>query len=188
LENGDAGKRKPILVGVGDAGLLLNGVGEIGEREALGFELMFGDAPGEGDRLEADSARAVDVFQREAHDVANFVIVKALYDGGDEDNFEPGFPDVLDALELLFPKRLAAGAAVDVVADAVELEVEGVEAGFLALLGECEVGEFEAIGGHLGVREAHLFGQAKRVEEARVDGGLAAGKLYDAAGDGTLVA
>ena len=38
------------------------------------------------------------------------------------------------------------------------------------------------------MREPHLFGEAKRVEEARIDGRLAAGKLYDAAGDGALVA
>ena len=100
----------------------------------------------------------------------------------------PALLDVLDALQLLFPQRFAARAAVDVVADAVELEVERVQAGFLALLGEFQVGEFDAVGGHLGVREAHLLGQAEGVEEARIDGGLAAGELHDAAGDGLLVA
>ena len=97
--------------------------------------------------------------------------------------------DVLDALELLFPQRLTASAPVDVVAHAVELEVEeGVQAGFLALLGECKVGEFETVSGHLGVREPHLFGEAQDVEEAWVYGGLAARKLENAAGGGALVA
>ena len=89
-ERRDAGEREPVLVRVGDAGLLLDGVGEIGEREALGLELMLGDAPGEGHRLEADSAGAVDVLQRQADDVADLVIVQALHDGRDEDDLEPG--------------------------------------------------------------------------------------------------
>ena len=89
-ERRDAGERKPVLVGVGDAGLLLDGVGEIGEREALGFELVLGDAAGEGHRLEADAAGAFDVLQREPDDVADLVIVQAFDDGGDEDDLEAG--------------------------------------------------------------------------------------------------
>ena len=96
--------------------------------------------------------------------------------------FRPAFLHVLDALQLLLPERFAARAAVDVVADAVELQVERVQTGFLALLGEFQVGELDAVGGHLGVREAHLLGQAQGVEEARIDGRLAAGELHDAAG------
>ena len=71
--------------------------------------------------------------------------------------FRPALLHVLDALQLLFPQRLAARAAIDVVADAVELQVQGVQAGLLALLGELQVGELDAVGGHLGVREAHLL-------------------------------
>src|ERR1039457_5181107 len=56
-EGRHAGERKPVLVGIGDFGLLLNGVGEIGEGEALGFQPMPGDAPGKGDRLEAEIGR-----------------------------------------------------------------------------------------------------------------------------------
>src|ERR1019366_2378116 len=146
-EGRHAGERKPVLVGIGDAGLLLDGVGEIGEREALGFEFMPGDAPGEGDRLEADAAGAFDVLQGEADNVADLVIVEAFDDRGDEDDLKAGLLDVLDALQFLLPQGLAAGAAVDIVADAVELQVEGVQAGFLALFGEFQVGEFQAVGG-----------------------------------------
>src|ERR1035441_9508554 len=98
-EGRHAGEREPILVRVGDAGLLLYGVGEIGEREALGLQFVFGDAPGEGNRLEADPAGAIDVLQRQADNVADLVIVEALYDGGDEDDLQAGLLDVLDALE-----------------------------------------------------------------------------------------
>ena len=40
-ERRDAGEREPVLVGIGDAGLLLDGVGEIGEREALGLQFVL---------------------------------------------------------------------------------------------------------------------------------------------------
>ncbi len=89
-ERRDAGEREPVLVRVGDAGLLLDGVGEIGEREALGFQLVPRDAAGEGHRLEADAAGAFDVLQRQADDVADLVIVQALHDGGNEDDLQPG--------------------------------------------------------------------------------------------------
>src|ERR1035441_891917 len=85
-ERRHAGEWEPVLVRVGDAGLLLNGVGKIGEREALGFQFMFGDAPGEGNRLEADPAGAIDVLQGQADNVADLVIVEAFDDGGDKDD------------------------------------------------------------------------------------------------------
>src|ERR1035438_5184447 len=187
-EGRHAGEREPVFVRVGYAGLLLNGVGEIGKREALGLQFMFGDAPGEGNWLKADAAGAIDVLQGHADNVADLVIVEAFDNGGDENDLEPGALDVLDALELFLPQRFAARATVDVVADAVELQVKGMQAGFLALLGECKIGEFQAVGGHLGVREAHLFGEAEGIQEARINGRLAAGKLHDATGDGALVA
>jgi hypothetical protein len=59
-----------------------------------------------------------------------------------------------------------------------------VQAGFFALLSECQVGKLEAVGGHLRMREPHLLGEAKRVEEAWIDGRFAAGKLYDAPATG----
>ena len=43
-ERRHAGEREPVLVGIGNARLLLHGVREIGEREALGFQFMPGDA------------------------------------------------------------------------------------------------------------------------------------------------
>ena len=95
--------------------------------------------------------------------------------------FRPALLTFSMRAQLLFPQRFAARAPVDVVADAVELEVERVQAGFLALLGEFQVGEFQAVGGRLHVREAHLLGHPQHVQKARVDGRLAAGELHDAA-------
>jgi hypothetical protein len=72
--------------------------------------------------------------------------------------------------------------------DAIELQVERVQAGFLGALGELQVGEFQAVGRHLRVRETHFLGQPQHVEKARVDGRFAAGKLHDAARHRLLVA
>ena len=44
-ERRHAGEREPVLIGIGDAGLLLHGVGEIGEREALGKQFVARDPP-----------------------------------------------------------------------------------------------------------------------------------------------
>ena len=74
----DAGEREPVLVGVGDAGLLLDGVGEVREREALGFQFVPGDTAGKGHGLEADAAGAFDVLEREPDDVADLVVVQPL--------------------------------------------------------------------------------------------------------------
>src|ERR1035438_2779166 len=80
----------------------------------------------------SEAAGAVDILERQPHDVADLVVVEPLHDGGDEHDLQPGLADVFNALQLLFPQPLAARAAVDVVADAVELQVERVQAGFLA--------------------------------------------------------
>ena len=122
-----AGEREPVFVRIGNTGLFLYGVGEIGESETLGFQFVARNPAGKGHRLEADAAGALDVLKSQPEDVANLVIVEALDDGGDEDDLQAGLLDVLDALQLLLPQRLAARAAVDVVADAVELEVQSVK-------------------------------------------------------------
>ena len=82
-------------------------VREIGKREALGFQLVARDAAGEGHRLEADAARALDVFERQADDVADLMIVHALDDGRHVDDLQSRLLDVLDALRASFPQRLS---------------------------------------------------------------------------------
>jgi len=89
-------------------------------------------------------------------------------------NLQLGLLAVLDNLELLLVQRFAARTHVDVVGDAVKLQVQRVQAGFLALISEIEVGELDAVGGDLYVREAHFLGETHRLEEVRIDGRLAA--------------
>ncbi len=102
--------------------------------------------------------------------------------------FRPAFFTFSMARSFFLPQRFAARAPVDVVADAVELQVESVQPGFLGALGELQVHEFQAIGRYLRVGEAHFLGQPEYVQESRVDGRLAARKLHDPARHRLLVA
>ncbi len=63
-----------------------------------------------------------------------------------------------------------------------------MQSGLFALLGELQAGELQAVGGHLGMREAQFARQAQRIQESRVDGGFAAGELHDAGSHRLLVA
>ena len=181
-ERRHAGEREPVLVDVADAGLVVDAVRHVRHGEPLGFEFVARDAAREAHRLEADGADHVDVLERQPDDVADLVVVQALDDGRDEADLHAGLAHVLDGLHLLFEQRFAARPHVGVVADAVELKVQGVQPGLFRLHGEFEVGEHDAVGGCLQVREAHLLGHPERFEEVRVDGRLAARELHDAVG------
>jgi len=63
-----------------------------------------------------------------------------------------------------------------------------VQAGFLALHGEVEVGELDAVGGALDMGEVHLVGQRQDPEPVGVHGGFAAGELHHPAVHRALVA
>ena len=88
--------------------------------------------------------------------------------------FRPAFRQFSMQASFFSSSALAARAKVNFVADAVELQVERVEAGFLAFLGELQVGEFNAVGRALDVGEAHLRGHPQDVVETRINGRLAA--------------
>ena len=68
-----------------------------------------------------------------ANDVAELVVVHALDDGGHKDDFHAGGAAVLDDLHLGLQQRLPARAAIDVIVDAVELQVKRRQAGRLRL-------------------------------------------------------
>ena len=93
---------------------------------------------------------------------------------------------VLDGGELGFHQALAARAEIDVVIEPVELQIESVQARFLGGLRELEIREADAVGGRLNVGEAELRGLAQHVHKARIESGLAAGKLHHAVGHGPL--
>ena len=169
-----AGQGEPILILVGQARLVGHGMRQVRLREALALEFPVVDAARETNRLKAEATDAIDIVDGQANHVADLVVIHALHDGGDKDNLQACLPAVFNAHQLLLQQPLAAGAQVDFIADAVELEVERVEAGLPALPSEFWVGEFNAVGGALDVGEAHLRGHAQDIVKPRINGGLAA--------------
>src|ERR1019366_1075078 len=130
----------------GDAGLLADAARQIGEGKPLSQQFVFGDASGEGHRLKADAGDGIHVLDGAAHNVADLVVVDALHDGGHEDDLHAGGATVLDDAHLGRKQRPPAGAQVNVIADSVELQVEGGQPGRLGLLGEFEIGQLDTVG------------------------------------------
>ncbi len=176
------------MIVVEQAGLIGNGVGQVGHGEALLFQLAARDAPGEGHRLEADAAHGVDVIDGDAHDVAHLVVVDALDDGRDEDDLDAGLAAGLDDPHLLLEQGFAARFAVNVVADAVKLQVDARQPGFAAALREIQIGQQDAVGRRLDVGKAHLVRHGHDFDELRMNGRLAAGELHHARVHRALVA
>ena len=158
------------------------------EGEALGQQFVFGDAAGEGDRLEADARNAVDVLDGHANDVANLVVVQAFHNGRYKDDLHAGRAAVLDDFHLDVEQRLSAHTAIDVVVDAIKLQIKRRQPGFFGFPREFQVRQLDAVGRGLNVGEAHLARHREDLEKLRMDGGLAAGKLHHAAVDGPLAA
>ena len=90
----------------------------------LASSFVLGDASGKRHRLEADAGDGVDVLDGAAHNVADLMIVNALHDGRHEDDLHAGGAAVLDDLHLGVEQRPSASAKVNVVGDAVELQVQ----------------------------------------------------------------
>ena len=91
---------------------------------------------------------------------------------GHEDDLHAGGAAVLDDLHLGVEQGLSARAAIDVVGDAVELQIERRQSGRLRLLRELEIGQFDAVGRGLNVGEAHL---ARHATESRRTAGWMVG-------------
>ena len=174
------------MIRVGHACLVGDAVGQIRLCEALLLQIATIDAAREGHGLEAEAADAIDVINGEPHHVAELMVVHALDDGGHKDNLQAHRAAILNAGQLGFHQALAAGAEIDVVREAVELQVESVQTRFLGGRGKLRTGETDSVGGCLDVREAEFGGRAQHVQETRVHGGLTAGELHHAVGHGTL--
>ena len=108
-------------------------MGHVREGVALGDAALVGDvlvAAGEADRLEAEEADLLGVVERELDDAAHLLVVDAVDDGGDGDDVDAGFVQVVDGLQLYVEQVADLAVRVGGVADAVELEVDVAEAGF----------------------------------------------------------
>ena len=96
---------------------------------------LIGDlfvASGEGDRLEREEADPLRVVERELDDASHLLVVDAVDDGGDRNDFDTCFVQVVDGLQLYVEQVADLAVRVGRVADAVELKVDVAETGFAA--------------------------------------------------------
>src|SRR5665213_4545583 len=117
---------EPVTLRLADATLGLDVVGHVGEGVTLCDAALFGDvlvAAGEADGLEAEEADLSGVVESELDDVANLLVVDAVDDGGDGNDFDAGFVEVVDGLELDVKQVANLAVTVGRVADAVKLQI-----------------------------------------------------------------
>src|ERR1700760_1407094 len=90
----------------------------------------------EADRLEGEEVDLLRIVQRELDDAADLLVVNAVDDGGDGNDVDAGFVQIVDGLELDVERVADLTVRVGGVADAIELQVGIAEAGFSRGLGE----------------------------------------------------
>ena len=92
---------EPVALGDAEADLVLHVVRHVREGVALRDPAVFGDvlvAAGEADRLEAEEADLLWVVEGELDDAADLLVVDAVDDGGDGNDFDAGFVQVVNRL------------------------------------------------------------------------------------------
>ena len=108
----------------------------------------------------------------------DLLVVDAVDDGGDGNDFDAGFVEVVDGLELDVEEVADLAVGVGGVADAVELEIDVAEAGLGGGAAEfLGLGELDAVRGGLDGVETDLARVGHGVKEVRREGRLAAGEL-----------
>src|SRR5262249_42443221 len=133
---------------------------------------------GEADGLEAEEADRLRVVERELDDASDLFVVDAIDNGDDGNDFNAGFVQVLDGLQLDVEEIADGAVRVGGVANAVELQVGVAEASFGGLLRELvALGELYAVGRGLDGVVSDLAGVTYGVEEVRGKRGLTTGEL-----------
>ena len=77
-----------------------------------------------------EEADLLGIVERELDDAAHLLVVDAVDDGGDGNDFNAGFVQIVDGLQLYVEQVADLAVRVGSVADAVELEVDVAETGF----------------------------------------------------------
>ena len=131
-------------------------------------------------RQEADLLRIV---ERELDDASDLLVVDAVDDRHDRNDFDAGAVQVVDRLQLHVEQVADRAVRVGGVADAVELQIGVAHAGFDRLLRELEaLGKFDSVGRGLHAVVSDFAGVADGVEEVRRQRRLAAGELHATSG------
>ncbi len=94
---------EPVALGNAEADLVLHIVRHMREGVALGETALVGDvfvAAREADRLEREEADLLRVVEGELNNAAHLLVVDAIDDRGDWDDFDAGFMQVVDGLQL----------------------------------------------------------------------------------------
>ena len=84
---------EPVAGGFAEAGLILHVVRQMRQRVALRLAAVVGDgfvAAGEADRLERQEADLLGIVERELDDAADLLVVDAVHDRDDRNDFDPG--------------------------------------------------------------------------------------------------
>ena len=154
--------------------------------------VLVGDSGGQGDRLEVDAPDDVQVVDGELHRRPDLLLVEPADQGRDEDDGEGlvglarrelgrggvGLTGRLDGLLLDLEERDTPHLPVDLVVQAVELQVQSVQARVPRSLGEAGlVGHPDAVRGDLDLLEAEVPGHRAGVQEQRRERRLPAREL-----------
>src|SRR5690348_6945183 len=120
------------------------------ERVALRFAAIVGDsfvASGEADWLEAEESDLLRIIERELNDASDLLVVDAVNDGHDRNDFDSGAMQIIDGLEFYVEEVADFAVRIGCVADAVELQIRITQSGFGSLLRKLEaLGEFNSVG------------------------------------------
>src|SRR5215469_16576268 len=174
--------REPVASGLAQSGLALYVVRQVRQGVTLRVTPFVGDffvAAGERNRLKRQERDALRIVERELNDAADLLVVQAVDDGYDGNDFDSGPVQVLDGLQLHVEEIADKAVRVGGVADAVELKIGVTQTRFGGLLGELKtLGELDAVGRRLHGVVSHLARISDGVEEVRGESGLAAGELY----------
>ena len=184
-----ARQREEVAVGITQARLAADVVGQVGQGVALGQSPGGADPPTKGNRLEGDAGHRVDVGQGVLGDRSHLVVVDALDNGRHKDDLHVGAADLLDGPLFEVPEPAVPRSQVGRVREAVELQIQVVQARLLAAAGEVILlRDAQPVGRDLDVRKAHLAGGPDTVEEPRMKGRFAAGELDHPARHGAHLA
>ena len=173
---------EPVAGGLAYTGLASYVVRQMRQRVALGVSALVGNgliAACERNRLEGAERNSLRIIERELDDAAYLLVVDAVQNGGDWNNFDSRLVQILDRPQLDVEQVANFAVGVGRVANAVELQIGVAQARVRSGLGKFEtLREFDAVGGCLHAVIAHLAGITHGIHEMRRDRRLAARELY----------